>query len=163
MIGNAMWYKAPDEEPSATQALNLGPITISVSMLAASIYSSLVVVPPVMLMTLFFTKSREKRNHKQNLRNEDLDDLYSYYYGKKIPKRDITNPVGMKERTFSLPYWCVYFGWILVFLSIAAAAFFTILYSFQWGGVKSTGWLIAFVLSFFESVLIIQPAKVTIL
>ena len=60
-----------------------------------------------------------------------------------------------------LPHFCVYFAWLLVVLSILASAFFTILYSFQWGRVKSTAWLVAFVLCFFQSIIIIQPAKVS--
>ena len=162
MIANAMWYKAPDEQQGATQALNLGPITISVAMLAASIYSSLVVVPPILLITFLFRKSREKSlQNEDELTEENVAKLYhDYYYGKNTPESSKEDHDQKKKRAFSLPYWCIIFGWVLVFLSIAAAAFFTILYSFQWGGVKSTGWLIAFVLSFFESVLIIQPAKV---
>ena len=39
------------------------------------------------------------------------------------------------------------------------SAFFTILYSFEWGGEKSTAWLTAFLLSFLESVILIQPLK----
>jgi len=33
-------------------------------------------------------------------------------------------------------------------------------YSFEWGREKSTAWLTAFLLSFFESVIFIQPVKV---
>jgi len=36
-----------------------------------------------------------------------------------------------------------------------------ILYSFEWGRVKSIAWLTAFLLSFLESVILIQPLKVT--
>jgi len=36
-----------------------------------------------------------------------------------------------------------------------------ILYSFEWGREKSTAWLTAFLLSFLESVIVIQPVKVT--
>jgi len=34
-------------------------------------------------------------------------------------------------------------------------------YSFEWGRDKSIAWLTAFLLSFLESVIFIQPAKVT--
>jgi len=40
------------------------------------------------------------------------------------------------------------------------SAFFTILYSFEWGREKSTAWLTSFLLSFAESVILIQPVKV---
>ena len=60
----------------------------------------------------------------------------------------------------TLPWWCVIIAWVLVALSTAGAAAFTILYSFQWGQEKSTAWLTNFLLSFFESVVLIQPIKV---
>jgi hypothetical protein len=62
-----------------------------------------------------------------------------------------------------LPHWCVYIAWTLVALSVAASAFFTILYAFSWGGAKSTAWLVAFLLSFIESVILIQPIKVSVM
>lgn len=45
-------------------------------------------------------------------------------------------------------------------LSILGAGFFTILYSMEWGPEKSADWLTTFLLSFFQSVIIIQPVKV---
>ena len=43
---------------------------------------------------------------------------------------------------------------------MTVSAFFTILYSFEWGREKSTAWLTSFLLSFAESVILIQPVKV---
>ena len=63
----------------------------------------------------------------------------------------------------TMPWWCVIIAWALVALSTAGAAFFTILYSFQWGQEKSTAWLTTFLLSFFQSVVLIQPVKVRII
>ena len=62
----------------------------------------------------------------------------------------------------TLPWWCVIIAWTLVALSTAGAAFFTILYSLQWGQEKSTAWLTTFLLSFFQSVVLIQPLKVKV-
>lgn len=61
-----------------------------------------------------------------------------------------------------LPYWFVYIGWVLVFLAIFVSGFFTILYSMQWGKTTSTDWLTAFLLSFVQSAVLIQPIKVCI-
>ncbi|XP_070577646.1 polycystin-1-like protein 2 [Ptychodera flava] len=65
-----------------------------------------------------------------------------------------------KKKPFMFPHWCIYIGWVLVFLSSATSAFFTVLYSMQWGHEKSLEWLISFLVSFFESILVIQPVKV---
>ena len=77
MIGNAMWYQAPGEGGTAPQAIHLGPITISVDMLTASIFSSLVVIPPIMLITFFFTKSREKEKPES-----EIQKLFNKYYNR---------------------------------------------------------------------------------
>ena len=166
-----MFYKGVDET-TETQAgvITLGPISISVNELINSIKASLIVVPPIIFITLFFTKSFPTRNNKKIDTEKQILEAYNSYYSKKKMSiappemRQVTNASAklyeLERKKYPLPWWCVYLGWFLVFLSVAASAFFTILYSFQWGGVKSRAWLIAFFLSFFESVLIIQPFKV---
>ncbi|CAD5124508.1 DgyrCDS12788 [Dimorphilus gyrociliatus] len=56
--------------------------------------------------------------------------------------------------------FCVIFGWTVAIVAILSSAFFTILYSIQWGKEKSVKWLVSFVLSFFESFILLQPIKV---
>ncbi|XP_052262941.1 uncharacterized protein LOC127866462 [Dreissena polymorpha] len=65
-----------------------------------------------------------------------------------------------KKKPFMFPYWCNYIAWILCFLSVITPAFFTILYSMEWGKTKANEWLVTFVLSFFQSVIVVQPIKV---
>lgn len=48
----------------------------------------------------------------------------------------------------------------VVFLTIVVSAFFTILYSMQWGRDKSVQWLTTFLLSFVQNVIVVQPIKV---
>lgn len=67
---------------------------------------------------------------------------------------------GGKRKRKQLPFWCLYVAWCLVVLSIVASGFFVILYSLEWGSEKSSRWLTAFILSFIESVFLIQPLKV---
>ncbi|XP_070533290.1 polycystin-1-like protein 2 isoform X1 [Ptychodera flava] len=68
-----------------------------------------------------------------------------------------------KKKTIYLPHWCVYIAWILVFLSVVVSAFFTILYSLEWGNEKSVQWLLSFVISFLQSVFLLQPVKVVLM
>ncbi|KAK3090847.1 hypothetical protein FSP39_015186 [Pinctada imbricata] len=65
-----------------------------------------------------------------------------------------------KKKKSSLPHWCVYIAWGLSWLSIITAGFFTILYSMQWGKEKANEWLMTFLMSFFQSVIVVQPIKV---
>ncbi|XP_043562658.1 polycystic kidney disease protein 1-like 2 [Chiloscyllium plagiosum] len=59
-----------------------------------------------------------------------------------------------------LPWWFIYIGWLLVFVTSSVSAFFTMLYSFDYGKEKSIQWLKSMIVSFVESVFIIQPLKV---
>jgi polycystin 1L2 len=58
------------------------------------------------------------------------------------------------------PFWFAYIGWILVLASILVPAFFVILYSMQWGKDRSNAWLVSMLLSFFQSLFVIDPLKV---
>ena len=59
-----------------------------------------------------------------------------------------------------LPHWLIYIGYFLCFIFSAASAFFVILYGFQFGRLKSDQWIVSMLISFTESILIIQPLKV---
>ena len=144
MITNCMFYKSDDEQTVNSEAITIGPLTITPQEISNSLFSSLIVFPPVGVMAYLFSKSVPKS------------------YGSVEPG-DNFEKVG-KRRTLSnplLPHWCTYIAWFLVALSILASSFFTILYSFEWGREKSIAWLTAFLLSFLESVILFQPVKVT--
>jgi len=59
-----------------------------------------------------------------------------------------------------LSYKCLRCLASVCFFSVIAPAFFTILYSMEWGKTKANEWLTTFVLSFFQSVIVVQPIKV---
>lgn len=60
-----------------------------------------------------------------------------------------------------LPWWCVFVGWLLVLATSGVAAYFTMLYGLKYGKERSVSWLLSIAVSFFQSLLIIQPLKVT--
>uniref|UniRef100_A0A8C4NF77 Uncharacterized protein n=2 Tax=Eptatretus burgeri TaxID=7764 RepID=A0A8C4NF77_EPTBU len=59
-----------------------------------------------------------------------------------------------------LPWWMVYLGWILVALTSAVSAFFTMLYGLTYGRKRSLEWLLSIGVSIFQSIFITQPLKV---
>ncbi len=59
-----------------------------------------------------------------------------------------------------LPSICVYLGWTMCFLVSITAAFFTVLYSLEWGGDKANRWLTAFLLAASESICIVNTIQV---
>ncbi|XP_076819587.1 uncharacterized protein LOC143465242 isoform X4 [Clavelina lepadiformis] len=61
------------------------------------------------------------------------------------------------------PHYCVYIAWTLTWIAVLVSGFFAILYSFEWGRPKAERWLSNMMLSFWQSVLIVQPIKVILL
>ena len=59
MIANAMWYRT-EENKDSTQSLQFGPISFTVHQLFTSIMSSLICVPPVLVITILFRKAKAK-------------------------------------------------------------------------------------------------------
>ncbi|XP_013393280.1 uncharacterized protein LOC106161002 [Lingula anatina] len=85
-------------------------------------------------------------------------------YETEIPEEELPGyDKKKKKKGFTLPHWCMYFAWFLCFCSVSCSAFFVILYSLEWGKEKANEWLTTFVLSFFQSVVVVQPIKVFLL
>ena len=136
-----MFYKSDDEQTTSSETISIGPMSLTPQQISNSLFSSLIVFPPVLIVIVCFSKSLPR--------------------GKTA---DESTPPSKKRNRFKLqlPFWCIYIGWFLVVLSVTVSAFFTILYSFEWGREKSTAWLTSFLLSFIESVILIQPVKVVV-
>lgn len=66
----------------------------------------------------------------------------------------------MKKKKNPLPHWLIYIAYFFVFVTSAVSSFFVILYGFTFGKEKSDKWVVSMLISFFQSVLIIQPVKV---
>ena len=149
MITNAMFYGQGDEGGGET-AIEIGPISMSAVQLYTSIISSLIVMPPILLITTIFTRARPRPKITADSGKHDNQ----------------AAAMGAGERADSKkakgwPWWTIYVGYTVVVLAVASSAFFTILYAFQWGKQKSEKWLVTFLLGFFESVFLIQPLKVS--
>ncbi|KAI8499953.1 hypothetical protein Bbelb_222700 [Branchiostoma belcheri] len=59
-----------------------------------------------------------------------------------------------------LPWWFAYIGFLLVFVTTNTAAFFVMLYSFEFGREKAEAWLLIFLTSFLSDLILIQPVKI---
>ena len=67
------------------------------------------------------------------------------------------------KRKYPLPYWCVYIGYVLAFMTSFVSSFFCVLYGLEWGKAKSERWLSALVLCVVQSTVIVQPIKVRVI
>jgi hypothetical protein len=85
----------------------------------------------------------------------------------------------IEDKTRTFPHWTMYIAWacktnkqnlffeiifffhfLVVILSICTCSFFIILYSLEWGAKRANEWLITMILSFGQSILVIDPLKV---
>ncbi|XP_066271637.1 polycystin-1-like protein 2 [Branchiostoma lanceolatum] len=146
MVSNAMWYKA-DANLQTTTIVNLGPISFTLHDLYVSVMTSVTIVPVNLLLIQLFKRCKPKSEvNKVSDTNGRKDQIST-----------------SASRQLMLPHWCVYVGWLLLCLACFVSAFFTILYSLEWGSVKANNWLKTFLLSFFQSTFVFEPVKIIVL
>ena len=124
----------------------IGPVRITIMQLYTSIISGLIVVPPMLIVREIFARARPRPKQHKNGDTQNDEAMGA------------TDRAKTKEKGF--PWWTIYIAYTIVVAAVAASAFFTILYAFEWGKQKSEKWLVTFIFSFVESVLLIQPLKV---
>ena len=67
-----------------------------------------------------------------------------------------------KLRKKHLYTFLYYTAWVLCFVCVGLSAFFTLLYSMQWGKENSEQWLLSFFISFVQDAAVSQPVKVSL-
>ncbi|XP_023236367.1 uncharacterized protein LOC111635594 [Centruroides sculpturatus] len=171
MLANAMWYQRTSNQPSPG-ALKLGPFSLTMEQVMVGVISNFVVFPPSFLMIFFFRKSRPRRLRPSRIEEalKKQREAWETECGEMSANAGRGNSKPLDEsaikerikrkRKFTLPWWCVVFGWFFVFASIGVSIFFLWAYGIQFGNVKTSKWLTALVISFFSSVLLTQPIKI---
>ncbi|XP_042202967.1 polycystic kidney disease protein 1-like 2 [Homarus americanus] len=180
MLVNAMWYERVPEQPGAG-GLKLGPFSLSIEQMGVGMVSNIIVFLPSVLIVFIFRKSRPRRLRKsrielalsrtrekaQHLATEEKKDLEknqldqartsdSKGSSKIIEKKE-------KKKKFTLPWWFALVAWLLVVACIAVSCFFLLMYGVMFGNSKATKWITSLVISFFTSILFVEPLKVFIL
>ncbi|XP_069554807.1 polycystin-1-like protein 2 [Brachyistius frenatus] len=82
---------------------------------------------------------------------------------KSSPADCTDNKESQKKRVCchgGLPWWFIFFGWLLVIATSCVSGYYTMLYGLKFGKERSISWLVSMIVSFFQSVLLIQPLKV---
>ena len=162
MVSNAMYYKA--NSPVNPSQVYVGSIRFSLSDISISIISILITTPIILIISLLFRKSKSSRQGSTSASNE-----IKTRFTKILRKGNVQRPQSIacdefyRTESAPLPSATRYFAWILLFLVMAGCVFIMLGYSMTWGRQKSKQWLLAFVLSFVESFLLIDPAKVRFL
>lgn len=95
------------------------------------------------------------------------NELESGDIGLKIDNDDKKQKLDAKKKKKKpkrkLPYWMKYFAWMLLVLTSFTAAFFVVLYGFQFGKDKSAQWISSMMISFVQDVFVSQPIKILLL
>lgn len=81
--------------------------------------------------------------------------------GSPSPEESIDGDSTKKCCQGGLPWWFVFVGWTLVIATSGVSGYFTMMYGLTYGKDRSISWLISMVVSFFESLFITQPLKVS--
>ena len=175
MLANAMWYKT-EGETSGDQVIRAGPIILSVQALLTSIFANLTVIPINLIIVQLFRKSKPRyylemekteraalqkgakaylKQNKAALKREPPKD------GQVGDESDhVKEKKKKKGQKYLLPWWCSYIAWVLAFLVVLISASFVLFYTLFWGKDKAEEWLGALLLSFAQSVIVVQPLKV---
>ncbi|XP_076445170.1 polycystin-1-like protein 2 [Babylonia areolata] len=99
-------------------------------------------------------KNNKKKKKKKKGKDDDDDDDEDQNVSDLLDDVLQQNP---------LPHFVMYLTWLLLLGTMAACAFFLLLYSMQWGKTTSEEWLASFFLSFFESIFVLDPVKVLVI
>ncbi|XP_035813867.2 polycystic kidney disease protein 1-like 2 [Amphiprion ocellaris] len=82
----------------------------------------------------------------------------------KLSPADISDDDGIQNKRVCcqgmLPWWFIFVGWLLVIGTSVVSGYFTMLYGLNFGKERSISWLVSMIVSFFQSLLLIQPLKV---
>ncbi|CAC5377684.1 PKD1L2 [Mytilus coruscus] len=166
MIGNAIYFRDEDEFSNVGSDIRVGPFSFSLSAIYIALISALISTPTTVLVILMFSKSKQRKNNtkdsSQRYRVPVLDFCLDRLIADshKLEKALVSKEFFKIESTI-FPYWFQYIAWILALAGIAACSVFLTLYSVEWGKKKSEKWLGQFFLSFFSSICLLDPLKVT--
>ncbi|CAC5377683.1 PKD1L2 [Mytilus coruscus] len=171
MISNAMFFRTADEETVQADSVQLGFFRLSMSNLFISFIGILITTPPIFFATFVFRNTEPKTKlldfQKKTKQRKCLPCLKQNKNDGE--KRKEIEPGSSEDEDFLIykkrkfPYWVSYIAWIVLVLGSVASAFFLLLYSMEWGKNKSEEWLSTFILSFFESIIFVDPIKVILI
>ncbi|XP_078665528.1 uncharacterized protein LOC144907954 [Branchiostoma floridae x Branchiostoma belcheri] len=136
------------------------------------IQSALMVIPVNLLIVQFFRNCAVRPSRKISTVESPEDTAGSSReeerYGALVLKSDPSVKIYQlsekkKKKKCLLPWWCVFFAWLLVLGTCVVSAFFTMLYGFEYGREKAEAWVLTFLTSFVFDLAISQPLKIILI
>ncbi|XP_078692970.1 polycystin-1-like protein 2 [Branchiostoma floridae x Branchiostoma belcheri] len=155
MVTNIMFFGRGDDfdppEPLRFAGVKINP-PISLPQIMIGLQSAAIILPVNLLIVFLFRNSDSRQAKKRKQKSGESP-------SKK--ERSTDHDVGDFEETgkFAIPWWALFFGWLLVWSASFVAAFFTVLYSLSFGRAKAEAWLFTFLTSFLTDLFLVQPFK----
>jgi len=159
MIASCMFYNTGGRGEDPTYILYIGSLKVDLKQMVIGLQSSLIVFPVNLILIQIFRKVRPDDPNQNTEKAEDITEGFEDVCDDKDDDFEDEKKKKKKEKKGLHPRWR-YLAWTVCALSTVASATFTVFYSLDWGAELANKWLTAFVLSFFQSVLLIQPVKV---
>ncbi|XP_064093787.1 uncharacterized protein LOC135206294 [Macrobrachium nipponense] len=111
--------------------------------------------------------SADEDSDTENQKTEKSEISYDHEKQRDAPSSDEDQNKEEKEKTkkkkkkkLTLPPFFRYVAWLLVFACIGVSCFFLLMYGVMFGNSKATKWVLSLIVSFFSSVLFVQPLKI---
>ncbi|KAL5005147.1 hypothetical protein ScPMuIL_018603 [Solemya velum] len=184
MLTNIMFQGIPTDDPE--DQLKLGEVSVSLTVIAIGIESSLIMFPINIMIALFFDKAK--------VRPSELIPLPKLVFGETTTQTKMLEPsdgkiqkkeqegnksnnsekenVKEEETVYEdededvtqigkcLPWWFIYVGWFLAMTISLICSFFVMLYGLKYGYRKSVDWLVSSLVAVVQSAMVTQPVKV---
>ncbi|XP_064595268.1 polycystin-1-like protein 2 [Liolophura sinensis] len=163
MICNALFYQGGDNIVQPT-TIKLGFLRFSVHQVYTSFITISIVTPVELALIWLFKKSKPHLEDTLEVVRANGGCHSCFISKEKVQMANALLSKGfLKPKGALLPHFCVYIAWTIVLICISTSAFFVFLLSQQWGRAKSEEWLTSFLLTFFESLIILDPLKVIVM
>ena len=160
MLTNAMFYGQIDgymSDPFFQLTLML---QFSWEEISVGILSSMIILPPVILIVMLFRKSipggKNKSRFDKVIEEAAEADLVS------LPEKSYERTPNAKDKPEGWPSWCYFAGWALTVLSITVGMGLVAAYGISFGNRRTYQWLTAMMVNFFWNLFVEQPIKVAI-
>ncbi|XP_078694962.1 polycystin-1-like protein 2 [Branchiostoma floridae x Branchiostoma belcheri] len=149
MLANIMFFGQGDNfdppQPVRIMGVEIDP-PISLPQIMIAIQSAVIIFPINALIVLLYRNAAPKSGSTLLRKHADTTD---------IKAQD-----SQKLKRCHLPWWAATVAGLLVFAVSFVAAYFTVLYTLNFGREKAEAWFTAFITSFLTDLILIQPVKV---
>ncbi|KAF5402954.1 Polycystic kidney disease protein [Paragonimus heterotremus] len=184
MLSSCMFYQK-EGATKQPDLFTMGPFAFTAQEMFVAVINNLITFVPLFLVTYLFRNSRLYTSHAKLLREaverhldetidirqssigldekKAIDNTMTFASGAGGSSVTETSVYSKRKTDRSCPWQMRIVTWIFLILTLATAATFTTFYGVSFGNAACQKWLSSMFLSFFTSLLLVQPLKVVLL